>query len=169
MENNIKYYTPKIEDLFEGYEFEYQEYDEEKDEYVDNWIKSGFDSRAGLGHDLTHVFNEGRVRVPYLRKERLLLDGWAESNFKEKYNRLQMKYLQKESSRNFKADPNAMCSDCKYATYYLGITRYADYPIKIIKETTGGFFGGERLETLFYGYIPTINEFKVICKWLKIK
>ena len=166
---NIKYYTPKIEDLFEGYEFEHQEYDEFIDTYTGSWVKSGLDSRAGLGHDLTHAFNAGRVRVPYLTKEELLNNGWTESSFKEKYSHLRMIFLEKESSRNFKPGPDAMCSDCQYVTYYLGITKYSDYPIKIIKKTTGGFFGGERIETLFYGYLPTMNEFIQVCNWIKLK
>ena len=170
MENNIKYYTPKIEDLFEGYEFEYQEYDEEKDEYTDNWIKSGFDSRAGLGHDLTHAFNEGRVRVSFLTVEQLIENGWKRSNFVSgKSTRDSNEYLEKESARNFKPGPDAMCFDCQYVTYYFGITRHVGFPITIVKKTTGGFAGGEIIQTIFYGYLATMNEFRQVCKWLKLK
>src|ERR1044072_6034361 len=77
MEQNNKYYIPKIEDLFEGYEFEYQYYDVQKDEYIDLWINTVFDSRSGLGHDLTHQFNEGTVRVLYLTKQQIEKEGWV--------------------------------------------------------------------------------------------
>lgn len=76
MEEPLKYFQPDISELLEGYEFEYQEYDEDKDEFKDNWIKSRFDSRSGLGHDLTHQFLDGKVRCKFLTKEQIEAEGW---------------------------------------------------------------------------------------------
>lgn len=168
-----KYYTPSLDDLREGYEFEYQVYEEEKDEYTDEWETMIFDSRAGLGHDMTHSFSDGRVRVPYFDMDQLKNEGWLSSKFVDRsYGWISMEFLEKESSRNFKPGPDSWCADCSYITYYVGF--YKGYgvgqsPIKVLKQTTGGFAGGEKLETIFYGDCLTVNEFRTLCKWLKIK
>jgi hypothetical protein len=70
------YFIPKIEDLKENYQFEYQEYDEELDIFKDNWIKTNFDSREGLGHDLTYQFQSENVRCEFLTKEQIENEGW---------------------------------------------------------------------------------------------
>jgi hypothetical protein len=72
------YFIPKIEDLKENYQFEYQEYDEELDIFKDNWIKTNFDSREGLGHDLTYQFQSENVRCEFLTKEQIKAEGWKE-------------------------------------------------------------------------------------------
>jgi len=62
-----KYYVPSESELHEGLEFEYLFYDEDLDEYVEGkWIKTRFDYRSGLGHDLSHQFDEQTVRVKLL-------------------------------------------------------------------------------------------------------
>jgi hypothetical protein len=161
MENKLEHYIPKIEDLFEGYEFEYQEYDYEKDEYIDNWIKGGFDSTGGLGHDLTHTFNEGRVRVPYLTKEQIVAEGWVytgevkgpwynESTFEKK---------------DFDSKKGIMDGyDTKYILKcYLKIP-YVDIPLTIHQYTEGGFMGGVHVDgNIFVGNCcASINEFRKI-------
>jgi hypothetical protein len=70
------YFIPKIEDLKENYQFEYQEYDEELDIFKDNWIKTNFDSREGLGHDLTYQFQSENVRCEFLTKEQIENESW---------------------------------------------------------------------------------------------
>lgn len=75
-----KYYIPEISELREGYEFEYQEYDEEKDQFKENWIKSKFDSRDGLDYDLAHQFADGSVRCKFLTIEQIEAEGWIKVN-----------------------------------------------------------------------------------------
>jgi len=71
MEKENKYYIPLTDEFHENFEFEYNEYDENKDEYTDNWIKTKFDIRSGLGHDLNHQLHENQIRVKYLDKSDL--------------------------------------------------------------------------------------------------
>lgn len=75
-----KYYTPRIEEFHDGFEFEYNVYNEEIDEFTNMWEKSKFDSRSGLGHDMTHFLNDGQVRVKYLDQEDIESLGWKYNN-----------------------------------------------------------------------------------------
>ena len=70
------YYIPNITDFIDGFEFEYQEYNEKLDCYTDNWIKTKFDSRCGLGDNLTHQFHESTIRTSFLTKEDIINNGW---------------------------------------------------------------------------------------------
>lgn len=71
-----KYYTPEIDEFFDKFEFEYKEYLEESDEYSNRWITSKFDTRSGLGHEITHQLYEETLRVKYLDKEDLIELGF---------------------------------------------------------------------------------------------
>lgn len=64
-----KYYIPEIEDFHEGLEFEENIYDENLDEFTGKWEKHIFDSRGGLGNELTHVLEDRQLRVKYLDQE----------------------------------------------------------------------------------------------------
>lgn len=137
--HEIKYYTPKISDLFDGYEFEYQEYDEIKDDYNDNWIETTFDSRCGLGHDLTHQFSEGTVRCKYLTKEQIKKEGWI-------YSHLQ-------------APSEFGEYDTEEVFLRKGLNLHKDG--KTIKIYQDG-------EAIFQGIVVSINEFRYIMKLLNI-
>jgi hypothetical protein len=80
MQEEIKYYTAKESDFQEGLEFEYNEYDEEKDEFTGNWIKSYFDLRCGLGHDMTHFLHDGQIRIKCLDKKDIEDLGWVNTS-----------------------------------------------------------------------------------------
>ena len=148
---DIKYYTPKIEDLFEGYEFEHQEYDEFVDVYTDNWVKSGFDSRGGLGHDLTHDFNDGRVRVPYLSKEQIEAEGWKYlGGFWWEWPIKDSIYVEEFSNRTLDFRLNFSSPD-KYL---------------IMEAYERNSFDWERV---FAGPCPTVNELRTLQRWFKIK
>jgi hypothetical protein len=166
MEKN-KYYTPKIENLFEGYEFEYQEYDYDKDEYSDQWVKMRFDSRVGLGHDLTHTFNEGRVRVPFLNQEQLESEGWI---FKEYVKNPFVKRHHLFEKKSLESEKGLMDGyDTIYSLKCLLDYPYMEIPMVMHLHTEGGFFGGVTHDgIIFDGRCPTINEFRTVCKWLKI-
>lgn len=138
-----KYFVPKLEDLREGYVYEYQEYDEEIDNYIDKWNKSIFDSRNGLGHDLEHTFREGKVRVPYLSKEQIEAEGWipiTEGNIDQWYR------------------------DDKHLAlklYYNLGPKQDKIIIRIWQEISHG-------NQLFLGECKCINTFRYICKLIGI-
>jgi hypothetical protein len=76
MEEN-KYYTPEIYEFHDGFEYEYNEYNEEEDEFTGRWISTKFDSRCGLGHDQNHFLSDGQIRVKYLDKEDIEAEGFT--------------------------------------------------------------------------------------------
>jgi hypothetical protein len=132
MEN--KYYTPDIEDIRVGYEYEsfIKGYDGE----LDRWNKEIVSvTNPNLNFHLLLIdkyISKGEIRTPYLTKEQIKNEGWQIT--KSKY-----------------------------------VLTKGDY-----KLTGLGFFPNKKLRisrgslTIFYGECPSINEFRYICKLLKI-
>lgn len=126
-----EYYTPSLDDLVEGYEFEIQVYDEDKDEYKDEWRKEKFDVCCGLGYDNYATFCEGHVRTQHLTPAQIEAEGWEQLAIKM--------YFRKGV----------------YSLSDLGDGRYAIY-----NEASE--------DNLFYGRLPSINEFRKICKLIGV-
>lgn len=154
MEN--KYYTPAIEDLHVGYEYEYRV----GKNYAWNTGKifDLYTDRDGYGiYEVEEYLGEGNIRTPYLTKEQIEAEGWMlkaksidlwfESDI-EKASRLQELY--------------------GYKCYKLYLN-YGLHDHKIIIK--GDFNGGSNFDnsdTLFEGFCPSINEYRTICKLLNI-
>jgi len=136
------YFIPKIEDLKENYQFEYQEYDEELDIFKDNWIKTNFDSREGLGHDLTYQFQSENVRCEFLTKEQIKAEGW-----KEIFNRHD--------------------GFGKYSYFQKGTTHITFQEKEHLIEIHNDEDYDEH-KTWYNGKCRCINEFRTICKLLEI-
>jgi len=68
----MSYYTPEIEDLHVGYEFQFAPSNSE-DNY--NW-KDGVIQAPGANQYLLERLEKGRMRTPYLTKEQIEKEGW---------------------------------------------------------------------------------------------
>jgi len=158
------YFIPKIEDLKENYQFEYQEYDEELDIFKDNWIKTNFDSREGLGHDLTYQFQSENVRCEFLTKEQIESEGWA---LQEEFPYVHSIGLIKNLT--YRGTNHTVFLYYNYSSKWLLITIQSVidniYSIKYTTEKTDININGN---TLYAGTCLDINTFRYICKLLEI-
>lgn len=69
------YFTPQIEDLRVGYECEV---------YTDKWKKIRLNQKEGLQVSVTDIALERyKIRVPYLTKEKINMEGWMDSSGKD--------------------------------------------------------------------------------------
>lgn len=150
MESN-KYFTPDIEDLHVGYEFEMKVFGEEE-----TWLKMIFSTP-----DFTSVLNKVEenysvpkvLRVPYLTKEQIE----AELNHDWKFN---------ESTATFK---NKIIKE----TFILNINIYYNFffkklQVKVIEEYEEFNKLKEIEYNLFNGECKDINTFRKIIKLLGI-
>ena len=71
MENKM-YYTPTIEDLRVGFEFEFKNDPPPEDDWKGDIVEC-FDNLQWLDGWI----NDGRIRVPYLTKEQIEKEGWT--------------------------------------------------------------------------------------------
>ena len=80
MEEQNKYYTPEIEDLYKGYEYEWGL--RNMDDTLDHWQKKIIENV----HDFASIpwrLENGVIRVPYLTKEQIEAEKeweWSEKN-----------------------------------------------------------------------------------------
>lgn len=154
MEN--KYYTPKISELFVGYEcefasnplsFELNNYDRiqvgelSMVEFRDiiNWYQGGL---------LDYNDLNGVVRTPYLTKEQIENGGWKLIKEKNLSN--------DKSVLKFKKDNNIL-----YQGYLEDHT--------VVRELIQIWNSEKENHCIFEGRCSSINEFKIICKLLGIK
>lgn len=138
MEN--KYYTPNIDDIYVGYEFE-------MDDTWGGWMKLTFTEEMlkaeplvplGSGSERAPWYH--RIRTPYLTKEQLEKEGWIQNKLKYQFEK---------------------------DIYLLYIANGDDF------ETVGLnheiVIVNKRFEdSIFRGRIPSINEYRYICKLLNI-
>jgi hypothetical protein len=159
-----EYYIPEIEDFYIGYEFEFHhktsggslfidgtEINKYIEPHVEEWVKEKIITDPFLGrvmHYIVTPLKENLIRVPYLTREQIEAEGWLLS------------------------DNQVLLDD--EGISILGIskskTRLIDYRPKnqllIIKK-----YGSTWLESdyVFNGICKSINEFRTICKYLRIK
>ena len=147
MEN--KYFTPNIEDMCIGYEYEIFQKGKPYDPNVmhfmpqpeeDTWIKMIYPD-AFLGYNLKRMFEIYQIRVPYLTKEQIEAERWEEMNapiMSIGYGFLYIPFLK----NNCRLDYN-------YTTNILNIKK-------------------DDVTNLYYGECKDINTFRKIIKLLGI-
>ena len=157
-----KYYTPDLEDLRIGYEFEfYQGYSSESDykpntenEKEEYWKKDIFtkddalshnDYNAGYFAELIKDTERGYIRVPYLTKEQIEKEGW-QYPFTIDISILDRIELVKDIDN----DRIILRYNIENKNLILQQKYHKDTPI------------------LFNGFCKSINEFRTIMKLLKI-
>lgn len=139
IENN-KYYTPDIEDIRVGYEYEqyHPKLYTNNDGEIENrstWDKNIIKEPLMYGDTLSKNIEKKYIRTPYLTKEQIEAEGWeiVQENYCVK-NQYRLSLL-----------PNNMI--------HISVTNVSTVNMK----------------TLFIGNCPSINEFRTICKLLNIK
>lgn len=146
MEIENKYYTPKIEDLFVGYECQTAEvnWDLIPESY---WYpiciteKDLKESRPrSFGHNDTYSIWSFPIRTPFLTKEQIEQEGWENRK-------------------------NIFFHTGQYGLYGVKIENFKNNPEKIFKIRIVDLY---LMEQLFYGMCSSINEFRKICKLLNI-
>ena len=146
-----QYFTPSIEDIRVGYECEM--YNPSKKEWNEFIVKDSWFGRDGEG-DLPEVYSailpgfsydlkpSEKIRVPYLTKEQIEADGWEYMN-SSKFSSTVLYFQKKTTDGVISLE---LCIN--------------DHNIAI---------GYDLYEPMYNGYCPSINEFRYICKLLKIK
>lgn len=160
MEDNLKYSTPEISDLHVGYEGEYRlgiNYD-----WQPFIIENLYTDSNGAGvYEYEDYLKNGNLRTPYLTKEQIEAEGW------ELYSKGIDLWFKKEILvENF--DWSGLSNLYGYKPYKLFLNYgLHDHKIHIKCDFSGGQDFANS-DTLFEGYCPSINEFRTICKLLKI-
>jgi len=135
---NEKYYTPNIEDVRVGYEYEFQGLPK-------GWHKMIFLENDNLKTFKYNLKLEDCIRCSYLTKEQIEAEGWKLWEYK------------------------SMLPDLYYKKHGYAV-RFCLNNIIVISEIMVGR-GMEDCwnKTLYEGNCKSINEFRWICKLLKIK
>ena len=146
-----KYFVPDIEDIRVGYEFELIKYSSNNyglNKSECSWTKhtlkkedifsSGYKEDSFLETCISYL-NSKHLRVPYLTKEQIEAEGWREVS----------KFRYEKINSNI--------------TIYYGNDHY----LWIMHPATT-ILGEKYLANSFKGEIKSINEFRYICKLLKI-
>jgi len=144
MEN--KYYTPAIEDLHVGYEYEYRV----GKNYAWNTAKilDLYTDRDGCGtYEVEQYLGEGNIRTPYLTKEQIESEGWEIKTYD----------IHKAFDFAFKKENYF---GVRLKTGKLDIHMADVIKDKYLENTSHG--------RLYYGECKSINEFRTICKLLNI-
>lgn len=142
MEN--KYYIPGIEEFNVGFEYEYQEYNDDLDECVDFWIKRFLYHLEDFTGEMEDALTDGRVRVKYLNQEDIESIGFKLDPIRSYFN-----YRNSFSLIN---EPYKLSLDHIYNENKIILRGHkVDYPTK----------------TLFEGTIKNLSEFKKLLKQTK--
>ena len=162
MEN--KYYTPLIEELHVGYICEWLQMKNKSELELDGVVKDTWQKYdykfQGLSYrGFKELIKEKSIRTKYLDKEDIESFGWE---FKELIKGTFG--IQKYSMANTKIQ------GCDFDTWY---NLHADFgykepSISIYTEFRGGMIYTESTSCIFKGTIKSINELKLIMKWLNI-
>lgn len=154
MEKKNKYYTPDIEDIRIGYEFEYnghfkhlppQEWKKIVMDYEFFTEGGGWDNEPMSMYYLPkikHYTEPENIRVSYLTKEQIEAEGWEE----------------------MKPPIVAINLYFREAPYIKGEYRMDyNFEMQLMQIQHNSYY-----KDIFYGKIKSINEFRWICKLLKI-
>lgn len=140
MEN--KYFTPDIEDICIGYEYEQlvTPLSESLDKGEEEWMKCKFPDPFTIDRILLLYERKEQLRVPYLTKEQIEAEGW---NLDDKYS---------DEKHYYKQDV--------YLRMYIGYhhSEIIHHNISIFNENG----------VLFKGECKDINTFRKIIKLLEI-
>jgi hypothetical protein len=82
-----KYFTPDIEDIRIGYEYEqyhpkYHKNNDGETEDRNEWIKKVFGEPLMYGDTLSKHIEQENIRTPYLTNEQIEAEGWERLDFK---------------------------------------------------------------------------------------
>lgn len=150
MEENNKYYTPRIEDITIGYECEIYEQSTNKLIKSVNWhIVSVVLGNSEYGetvaiNKITNYLKQNKIRVPYLTKENIESEGWV-----------------------FRG---SICSDSSCKGWELSFIKDGmKYNFSFTQNYQAHIYTWDSTEgthTIFRGVIKSINEFRYITKEL---
>lgn len=145
MEQN-KYYTPEIEDLRVGYEYEFR-YDEKH-----TWQKETIDICPQLDHEqfdwVYGLLEKNNLRVPYLTKEQIVDEGWELTTIGAHFK---CGFVYSKISEDVEYRLNF--EHCGYKKNLITV-------IKVVNKDT--------LVSIFQGDCKSINELRIVEKLLNI-
>jgi hypothetical protein len=144
MENN-KYFVPDIEDFRFGYEFE-KNYSSSGGDWYPTKIVAYLDFEG-----LDFYIKEGLLRTPYLTKEQIEAEGWFDVDKDKSYRT--SGFIIKFSKGNYMLGFNE-------ETCFVSIMPIDPVKWEWINTTTFWY--------AYQGECKSINEFRFICKLLKI-
>lgn len=189
MEQNKKYYTPEILELFIGYECEacfssYGEYaimdfsdknkpaefhppeDKEKAKFwnkyqIEDQKDNPFEDNPQRSMETAIiVLKDNRLRTQYLSKEQIEVEGWSNIRDVEKWGTSEPAYYWGADYKNAMMGYNPKDNTL--------VITYRD-PCKTIDGTQDEYNYPETKDGQFRGICKSINEFRKICKWIGIK
>jgi hypothetical protein len=141
-----KYYTPNIEDIRVGYEFEQL--------YENTWEKSTYSTTHISLFNLYHKIELGQIRVSYLTKEQIEIEGWEFTTFPIEIEGTDKDVFVEGWEKTINED--------------LWYTLRKEGNLLIIEKRWYINQVSQVWETLFKGECKDINKFRTICKLLKI-
>lgn len=140
MEN--QYFVPKLDELFVGYELEYQGNIFHKLSKSTEWKK------AKVG-----VTQEGDVVLPITRIASMLKKGWIRTPY------LTEEILEKEGWKRRKTDKTYL--NTNFEKNYKTLNRFLDHPEELCSISNN-------IGTYFVGVIKSVNELRKVEQFLKI-
>lgn len=140
MEN--QYFVPKLDELFIGYELEYQGNIFHKLSKSTEWKK------AKVG-----VTQEGDVVLPITRIASMLKKGWVRTPY------LTEEILEKEGWKRKKTDKTYL--NTNFEKNYKTLNRFLNYPEEFCSISNN-------IGTYFVGVIKSVNELRKVEQFLKI-
>ena len=154
---NKEYYIPKESELFVGYECEeYNQYGISNTfEIKKVWEKLKINTPQTLASDIFYnKLETGAIRTPYLTSSDIEKEGWTnQQDISKGWYTFSISGLKQNSGGWEKGDKFYM-----YPYYSLNI--YPENKI-VISDESG--------DTIYSGEYKSINEFRTLQKWLKIK
>lgn len=146
-----QYYTPDISDIRIAYEYEqyHPRFYTNNEGEVENrsvWYKKTISEPLMYGDTLSSKINNKTIRVPYLTKEQIEVEGW--------FNGVGENWFYKNLSNVVKVN-NEYFIDGK-------LISYEDYELHYNYNTHILIIGNEERNYLFQGYCFSINEFRYI-------
>ena len=148
MENNLSYFQPQISDIHIGYECEI------KMSYNKEWIKI----KADVIYTKLLLESFYDVRTPYLTKEQIEAEGWKISN----YSMLYTDFNEKDFSKDYYA---YLFEKENYTLVYNTGSKVLSIIVKDPSLVENSDF---TKMSVFRGECKSINEFRYVCKLLKI-
>ncbi len=148
--SNSKYHYPKVEEIHVGYECEVNDAKGYKEDFVKTIV--GYKMPGGYTNELSDIVamiddGYGEVRVPYLNKEYIEAEGWA--------NTTQTEYRKRTA---FEKGNFFLVLDLAEETPWINMIVKDPSLLTILNPE------GFRITLP----CPTINEFRTICKLLDI-
>jgi len=146
-----KYYTPSIEDIRVGYEYESLQKQQDGSE---KWVPQKIVRRYDLEGDWENWLYYGIVKTPYLTKEQIEAEGWKIENV----------LIQDDDDNDMFSTGFVKDIDENhwYELFFQGDKIFIQY--KWYRNSVT-----QLCRTVYYGKCPSINEFRTIQKLLGIE